>query len=122
MSTVDTIADSTDFGTEDEISNSNSLYHWYDSDYEKVGDGTDFVYVHQLLACVENSPYEVFNKYRQIHHETGHKSDNRPDAISVRTITEHSRLHRNGEWTDVDGEPRLHMEERPLSEYGVEAD
>jgi hypothetical protein len=114
-------ADSTDFDT-DGSDGSTSVYHWYDSDYEKVGDGDDFCYVHQILACLDNSPYEVFNNRRHTHHETAFKRDNRPETVSVRTITEHNRLHSNGEWTEVDGEPRLVMEETPLNEYGVGAD
>lgn len=121
MSVSATAANSTatDFNTDDHDSDSTTVYHWYDRDYEKVGDGTDFIYVHQLLACIENNPFEVFNERRQCHHETAFKRDNRPESISVRTITEHSRLHHNGEWTEVDGEPRLQMEESPLTEYGI---
>jgi hypothetical protein len=67
-------------------------------------------YGHHLVACVEHDPYEVFCDGTEIHHETGHPLDNRPDALSVVEDSEHPKPNsRDSKWIIEDGEPRLRM-------------
>ena len=87
---------------------SSKLYHSFDSnDYERICDEDNIIRVHQIIACLDNDPHEVFSPSTQIHHETGFKADNRDEALSVLSISEHHELHSDGEWTMIDGEPRL---------------
>jgi hypothetical protein len=68
-------------------------------------------YAHHLVACVENDPHEVFRGGTEVHHETGHPLDNRPDALSVVEETEHPQPEsKDSEWIIEDGEPRLRMD------------
>ena len=106
-------------------STTEAAYHWRDRDYVKCGDGTDFVYEHQLTACVNNDPYRVFSPHTAVHHQTTFRGDNRSEALSVLTTREHGRVHsRHTSWTEVDGEPRLLLgnTDRQLSEYGIAGD
>lgn len=59
---------------------------WHDGDY-------DTVQVHQLLACLNHDPHEVFAPETVVHHKSGHPRDNRPGNVEVLTRSEHSRLH-----------------------------
>ena len=69
------------------------------------------VYAHHLVACVEDDPHEVFRGGTEVHHETGHPLDNRPDALSVVEETEHPQPESKGsKWIIEDGEPRLRMD------------
>ncbi|WP_135302113.1 hypothetical protein [Haloarcula amylovorans] len=69
-------------------------------------------YVHRLTACVENDPYEVFADNTQVHHETGHPLDNRPDALALVSDGEHNQLHHTdtSQWVIEGGEPRLRVD------------
>lgn len=51
------------------------------------------VFVHQLLACLNHDPHEVFSPDTNVHHVTGHGLDNRPEAVEVLTIAEHNKHH-----------------------------
>ena len=51
------------------------------------------LWVHQLLACLEYDPHEVFDPNTDVHHVTGHGLDNRPEAIELLTASEHSKHH-----------------------------
>jgi len=84
----------------------------YDRLWTHHNGNQDRVYVHRLVACVENDPHEVFRAGSTVHHETGHPLDNRPDALRVMDGGEHSRLHAAGSvrWVIEDGEPRLREE------------
>lgn len=61
-------------------------------DGERLG-----VYVHQLLACLDHDPYEVFDAETHVHHVTGHGLDNRAESLELLTASEHSRLHADGD-------------------------
>jgi hypothetical protein len=53
--------------TDTDNGGSSGLYHWIDDNgYEKVGDGESFAYIHQIVACVDNSPWDVFNPRRDV--------------------------------------------------------
>lgn len=51
------------------------------------------VHVHQLLACLDHDPHEVFAPDTEVHHTTGHGLDNRPEAVELLTASEHSKHH-----------------------------
>lgn len=55
------------------------------------------VHVHQLLACLDHDPHEVFAPDTEVHHTTGHGLDNRPEAIELLTASEHSKYHADAE-------------------------
>jgi len=67
-------------------------------------------YAHHLVACVERDPHEVFRDGTEVHHETGHPLDNRPEALSVVEETKHPQPEsKDSKWIIEDGEPRLRM-------------
>lgn len=49
--------------------------------------------VHQLLACLNYNPHEVFADGTHVHHKSGHGFDNRPDNLQVLPADEHQKLH-----------------------------
>jgi len=85
-------------------------------------------YAHHLVACVENDPHEVFRDGTDVHHETGHPLDNRPDALSVVERTEHPKPEsRRSQWIIENGEPRLRMDPdkeapNPVEEWWTDDD
>lgn len=99
------------------------LYHSFDSnDYERIADHENIIRVHQILACLDNDPHEVFSPDTQIHHETGFKGDNRSEALSVLSIPEHNDLHAEGEWVEIDGKPRLTFRKESEDGFQVASD
>lgn len=52
------------------------------------------VKIHQLLACLDHDPHEVFAEDTHCHHESGHPLDNRPGNVGVMSRGEHIRHHR----------------------------
>jgi hypothetical protein len=87
-------------------------------------------YVHQIAACTENDPHEVFGNGTEVDHVTGHPLDNRPEALEVLEKADHRKRH-SGEtkWVIEDGEPRHYAAreapedaEDPLEEWHDEVD
>jgi hypothetical protein len=58
-----------------------------------IDGSVDNVQVHQLLACVENDPYEVFSGDTHVHHVNTHQWDNRIENIEVLSHSEHRQKH-----------------------------
>lgn len=57
-------------------------------------DGSVDCMVHQLLACIENDPYEVFAEDTVVHHKNSHKFDNREENLELLSRSEHQKYHR----------------------------
>jgi hypothetical protein len=53
----------------------------------------DRVQVHQLLACVENDPYDVFSGDTHVHHVNTHPWDNRIENLEVLNNSDHRQKH-----------------------------
>lgn len=60
-----------------------------------LGDDV-YLYVHQLLACVEFDPADVFDPSNHVHHINGVRWLNLPDNIELRDDAEHGNYHMNG--------------------------
>lgn len=69
--------------------------------------GTDHLKVHQLLACLENDPAEVFGGDTHCHHRTPIPWLNFPENIVQLSPDEHQRIHLADNWTEEDGFPVL---------------
>ena len=70
--------------------------------YEVLTDGTDSVKVHQLQACLDNDPHDVFNtRYMNVHHRNTIPWDNRIENILLLRANCHYRLHNNIDWNDL---------------------
>ena len=69
--------------------------HGSSVEYESWTEKDKRVYVHQLLACVDNDPHEVFASNNHVHHVNGISIDNRHDNIVVIDKREHARIHAN---------------------------
>lgn len=64
-------------------------------------DGDEiYVYVHQVVACVNNDPREVFAPGNHVHHIDGVRWHNSPENVEVRPDYEHCNYHMNGERFD----------------------
>lgn len=64
----------------------------YDSDL-----GRDvYVYVHQLLACVDHDPREVFDPANSVHHEDEVRWHNTSENLEVHEHGDHWNWHANG--------------------------
>lgn len=73
---------------------------------------TATVRVHQLLACLDNDPHEVFSDGVHCHHSTAHPAANVSGLIEVMGHGEHMDLHARGIWRyNEDGFPVLTMPE-----------
>lgn len=81
----------------------------YFADYEYYNDGNQTVGVHQLLACLDNDPHEVFATTNHVHHSNNHSADNRPSNLQVLSASVHKQTHNRNEWVDVDGERELRV-------------
>lgn len=66
------------------------------------------VRVHQLVACVENDPHEVFGDGTHVHHITGVPCLNTTDHVELVKDSDHGHIHGNGEYVEGDdGLPRV---------------
>lgn len=94
---------------------------WIDfleNDYERITDGTEIVYMHQLEALKDNSGYEVFDDSNQCHHRNKQRWDNREENIDLMSNNHHDLLHNRGEWTEADGEPIWDIASTNVTSYG----
>lgn len=75
--------------------------------YVRITDtvADELCYEHQLNACLENDPYEVFDPSTQVHHRNKQAVDNRPENIDVVSNYHHRLIHKRGEWSEDGGEP-----------------
>lgn len=53
----------------------------------------DIVFTHQLLSCMDNDPFDVFDSSTVVHHENEIPFDNRRENLSVMDRGEHQKLH-----------------------------
>ena len=77
------------------------------NDFNHDNDTNNQVRVHQLLACLNNDPHEVFDPNNHVHHgstehpflpETEHKLANWEGNLQVMTESEHGKYHSNQYW------------------------
>lgn len=61
------------------------------------------VRVHQLLACLDHDPHEVFSDENHVHHRSGDPAMNLTGGyVDVLSRSEHQLIHEHGEW-EYDG-------------------
>ena len=87
--------------------------------YVRITDGDELVFEHQLNACVDNDPYEVFDPSTQVHHRNRQKVDNRLENIDVVSEYHHRLIHKRGEWTDDGDEPVWDIASTNVTTYGT---
>lgn len=64
--------------------------------YEHARASESYVYVHQLLACLDDDPREVFGPRTHVHHIDGVRWHNIRENVEVRADDEHANYHMNG--------------------------
>lgn len=62
----------------------------------RVGDDDSTVYIHQLVACLENDPCEVFGDEFDVHHCNHVPWDNRPENVALEKAYDHRCAHLEG--------------------------
>jgi len=65
--------------------------YWHDQTGQHEWDETVYVFVHRVLALIDNDLDELNGKV--VHHKNGIPWDNRPENIEVMTAAEHTALH-----------------------------
>ncbi len=74
------------------------LVEGYPEWYTYISDGSQLrCSVHQLLACLENDPKDVFDEDTHVHHKNSIKRDNRAKNLEVMTSSDHLSHHHNAE-------------------------
>jgi len=70
--------------------------------YEVLTDGESSVKVHQLQACLDNDPHDVFNtRYMNVHHLNTIPWDNREENLLLLRARYHRNLHANIPWQQI---------------------
>lgn len=69
--------------------------YWYFRDRACGEDVT--VYEHQLNACLDHDPRDVFDPDNHVHHLNGVRCDNRPENLAVVDAELHVDQHLNGD-------------------------
>lgn len=70
--------------------------------YEVFTDGTDSVHIHQVMACLDNDPADVFNtRYMNVHHLNTIPWDNRQENLLLLRARYHRNLHKNIPWQQI---------------------
>lgn len=70
--------------------------------YEVLTDGESSVRVHQLQACLDNDPHDVFNStYMNVHHLNTVPWDNREENLLLLRARYHKNLHDNIPWQQI---------------------
>jgi hypothetical protein len=64
--------------------------------YDPATGRDRYVYVHQLLACVEHDPRAVFDPDNEVHHADGVRWHNAPGNVEVREAVDHAEWHLHG--------------------------
>lgn len=73
------------------------------SSYIPSTGSIDRTRVHQLLACLNHDPQEVFDSEKEIHHRNTVPWDNRQENIELIDRGRHQSLHMEGDWIEEDG-------------------
>lgn len=74
----------------------------YEQWANRDGNTVTNVAIHQLLACLDHDPHDVFAEGNHVHHSTGHPAANIPGLVEIQSRSEHRLLHERGSFAMTD--------------------